>query len=130
MKLYVVGVGPGDPELLTIKAKKILEDSETLFCPKGGKESIALSIVEKVVDIKNKRLVFLDFPMVKTKDEKQSKNLKDTWENLAKKMLTEMTIVSSFDGFFYKFYCFIKFFDRNDPIFYFIVYIIPFKYFN
>lgn len=39
MKLYVVGVGPGDPELLTIKAKRILEDSETIFCPKGGKES-------------------------------------------------------------------------------------------
>jgi precorrin-2/cobalt-factor-2 C20-methyltransferase len=54
MKLYVVGVGPGDPELLTIKAKRILEDSKTIFCPKGGKESIALSIVEKVVDIKIK----------------------------------------------------------------------------
>ena len=96
MKLYVVGVGPGDPELLTIKAKRILEDSETIFCPKGGKESIALSIVEKVVDIKNKGLVFLDFPMVKTKDEKQSKNLKETWENLAKKILSNMTNVSSF----------------------------------
>ena len=96
MKLYVVGVGPGDAELLTIKAKRILEDSETLFCPKGGKESIALCIVEKVVDIKNKRLVFLDFPMVKTKDERQNKNLKEVWENLAKKILTEMTNVSSF----------------------------------
>ena len=96
MKFYVVGVGPGDPELLTIKAKKILENSETLFCPKGGKESIALSIVEKVVDIKNKRIVYLDFPMVKTKDEEQKESLKKTWENLAKKILSNMTNVSSF----------------------------------
>ncbi len=96
MKLYVVGVGPGDPDLLTIKAKKILERSDTLFCPKGGKESIALSIVEKMIDVENKKIVFLDFPMVKTKDEKQKENLKQTWENIARRILSEMTDVSSF----------------------------------
>jgi len=96
MKLYVIGVGPGDPELLTIKAKRILEVSDTIFCPKGGKESIALSVVKKVVDTKDKKLVYLDFPMVKTKDEKERENLKQIWENLAKRILLEMTNVSSF----------------------------------
>ena len=34
--------------------------------------------------------------MVKTKDERQNENLKKTWENLAKKILSNMTNFSSF----------------------------------
>jgi precorrin-4/cobalt-precorrin-4 C11-methyltransferase len=31
MKIYFIGAGPGDPELLTLKAKKILEDSDIVI---------------------------------------------------------------------------------------------------
>lgn len=96
MKLYVVGVGPGDPELLTLKAKKIIEASDTLFCPKGGKESLALSIVEKIVDIKDKKLVYLDFPMVKTKEKGEREKLEEIWKNLAKRVLSNLGSMSTF----------------------------------
>ena len=40
-KLYGIGVGPGDPELLTLKAYKILQKADVIFCPgkekRGGK---------------------------------------------------------------------------------------------
>ncbi len=45
---YGIGVGPGDPDLLTIKAKKIINQVDVLFCPvKGDKQaSFAYSIIE------------------------------------------------------------------------------------
>ena len=32
-KLYGIGVGPGDPELLTLKAKRVIESSPILAKP-------------------------------------------------------------------------------------------------
>ena len=51
-KLYGIGVGPGDPELLTLKAKRILEHVDVLLIPKSRieKRSIALTIVQQVID--------------------------------------------------------------------------------
>jgi precorrin-2/cobalt-factor-2 C20-methyltransferase len=69
-KLYVVGVGPGDPELLTLKAVRILRDVPCLFVPKGREEgsSLALSIVKKTLDLAEKEIVEIHFPMRKTKE--------------------------------------------------------------
>ena len=37
--LYGVGVGPGDPELLTVKARRILSQADVIAVPdKGGGE--------------------------------------------------------------------------------------------
>ena len=51
-KLYGIGVGPGDTELLTLKAAKILEKVPVICAPRSGneKESIALSIVQPIID--------------------------------------------------------------------------------
>jgi len=50
-KLYGIGVGPGDPELLTIKAVNAIQKSGVIAAPKtGGGEGVALSIVEKYLD--------------------------------------------------------------------------------
>lgn len=77
MKLYCVGVGPGDPKLITIKGKEIIESAEILFAPIKSvhSESFALETVKKVVDIRDKKVVKLIFPMT-TKEEK----LKPYWE--------------------------------------------------
>lgn len=63
-KLYGVGVGPGDPELMTIKAKKILEQVDYIAIPKTSaeKSSQALTIAEGVLE-KRKELLELIFPM-------------------------------------------------------------------
>ena len=51
-KLYGIGVGPGDTELLTLKAARILKSVPVVFTPKSSKEkeSIALSIVKPVLE--------------------------------------------------------------------------------
>ncbi|MBF7083291.1 precorrin-2 C(20)-methyltransferase [Desulfallas sp. Bu1-1] len=61
---YGIGVGPGDPDLLTIKAKKILSDVDLLCVPKSRqeKESLALAVVKAVVP-KEHKLLELEFPM-------------------------------------------------------------------
>ena len=74
-KLIGIGVGPGDTELLTLKAARILETVPVIFSPKSSKEkeSIALSIVrpilEKRSDYKRLMIVAPIFPMIEDKDE-------------------------------------------------------------
>lgn len=74
-KLYGIGVGPGDTELLTLKAAKILKTVPVIFTPKSSKEkdSIALSIVKPILDERDdsKRLMLVTpiFPMIENKDE-------------------------------------------------------------
>jgi precorrin-2/cobalt-factor-2 C20-methyltransferase len=47
-KLYGIGVGPGDPELMTLKAVKAIQHCCVIAVPKTGKEEkTAFSIVEK-----------------------------------------------------------------------------------
>lgn len=81
-ELVCVGCGPGDPELLTIKAVKAIKDADVILCPtsKEGKPSIALSVVSSILDQNKKpEIVNLIFPMVKDKE-----TLESTWEKNAK----------------------------------------------
>lgn len=65
--LYGLGVGPGDPELITIKALRIMEKADVIACPaKGESPGIAYQIAEQVYpDIALKEILLLDFPMDK-----------------------------------------------------------------
>lgn len=76
-KLYGVGIGPGDPELITIKAIKVLQGADYIAIPKtdSDKASQALSIVESVLESK-KEIIELLFPM--SYDEKL---LESSWNN-------------------------------------------------
>lgn len=62
---YGIGVGPGDPELLTLKAIKILQEVDIILAPRTEKktESSALAIVRPYIKEKT-RIVHLEFPMV------------------------------------------------------------------
>lgn len=64
-KLYGIGVGPGDPELLTVKAKGMLESVDVIAYPvnRRGEESTALEIVREALDISGKRVTELLFSM-------------------------------------------------------------------
>lgn len=67
-KLFVIGVGPGDPELISVKGARILREIGCICVPKGREEgkSLALSIIRKIVDLKGKEIVEAHFPMRKT----------------------------------------------------------------
>ena len=51
-KLYVVGIGPGDPELLTLKAKRVLEESEFVLGHKTYVERIRHMVRGKIIESK------------------------------------------------------------------------------
>ncbi len=80
-ELVCVGCGPGDPDLLTIKAVKAIRNADVIMCPtsKEGKTSIAYSIISSLLDDSKKPdVVNLVFPMVKDKQ-----ILQNTWEKNA-----------------------------------------------
>lgn len=60
-----VGVGPGDPELLTLKAARVLREAGVIMAPKatGRGESAALQAVKKLID--PAKLKIYDFPMTR-----------------------------------------------------------------
>jgi precorrin-2/cobalt-factor-2 C20-methyltransferase len=66
-KFYVIGVGPGDPELLTLRSIRLLKESSVLIVPKGKEDgnSMALSIIEQIVPTANKEIIEIYFPMKK-----------------------------------------------------------------
>jgi len=82
--LIGIGVGPGDPELLTVKAVNAIHNADIIMCPasKEDRPSIALSVVSSLIDkSKNQKIVKLIFPMTKDKDV-----LEETWKKNAKIM--------------------------------------------
>ena len=62
---YGVGVGPGDPGLLTLKAKQILEEAEVIAVPvkKPGEKSTAFEIIRQVVETEGKEILETVFYM-------------------------------------------------------------------
>jgi precorrin-2/cobalt-factor-2 C20-methyltransferase len=70
MEVVCVGCGPGDPELLTVKAADMLRNADVIYTPtaREGKPSIALSIVQRYVNATAK-IVELIFPMVKDREQ-------------------------------------------------------------
>lgn len=63
-KLYGVGVGPGDKELITLKALRVLRESDVIMVPvmRSG-EKTAFGIVEEYID--GKEIVECRMPMTK-----------------------------------------------------------------
>lgn len=73
---YGIGVGPGDPELLTIKAARVLGQVDAVIAPKGEKteDSTALDIARPYLP-KEAQVIRLTFPMVNDPQE-----LNRAWE--------------------------------------------------
>ena len=69
-KLFGVGVGPGDPELLTVKAVRVIKEADIIFTAASSKNkySLAVEIAQPYISSAVK-IEQLSFPM--TKDEKE-----------------------------------------------------------
>ena len=79
-RIYAVGIGPGDPELLTRKAERIIRSVPVICSPTGAADasSYALSIVEQFLDRSRQEILVQVFPMRKDQGE-----LGPYWEEAA-----------------------------------------------
>lgn len=64
---YGVGVGPGDPELMTLKACRLIRENSLIILPgREARESAAYKIaVRAVPELMHKQLIAVDMPMTK-----------------------------------------------------------------
>ncbi len=70
-KVYGIGVGPGDPELLTLKAVSLIKENEVFAVPGSNpRESVAYKIAATAVpELAGKELIALEAPMVRDREE-------------------------------------------------------------
>ena len=116
-KFYGIGVGPGNPELLTLRAYKILKEIDVLCTPKAKTEgdSLALSIVNQAVE-RDFTLLELLFPM--SKDEQV---LQEHWDRAAQQVLAllnqgkSVAFITIGDPMFYSTYAYILKRITKDP---------------
>ena len=104
--LYGVSIGPGEPELITLKAMNIISNSRYIATPHTGTgDSLSLSIVSQTIDLSDKEIMKLEFPMTKDKDVLAKSHeeaasaiadVLDTGNDVAMLNLGDVTIYSTF----------------------------------
>ncbi|EZQ10699.1 cobalt-precorrin-2 C(20)-methyltransferase [Candidatus Acidianus copahuensis] len=74
MKLSVVGLGPGDPKLISVRGSEALREADVVFVPysSGTGRSLAIEIVK---EYSLGEIVFLGFPMSEEVDEGKLKEI-------------------------------------------------------
>lgn len=70
-KLYGVGVGPGDPGLLTLRAVSVIRACPVIASPRTRGGMAALDIVRGAVDLEGKTILPLDFAMSHDREERE-----------------------------------------------------------
>jgi precorrin-2/cobalt-factor-2 C20-methyltransferase len=67
---YCIGTGPGDPELLTLKALRLLRTVQVVLIPHQGegKNSQAYAIIQPFLDEARQTVIPVYFPMTRDKD--------------------------------------------------------------
>ena len=67
--IYAVGVGPGDPELLTRKAERILRSVDVILAPVSNpaEASVALGTIREFIDEERQEIIVHQFPMTSDK---------------------------------------------------------------
>jgi len=85
--LYGVGIGPGDPELLTVKAFRMLSECPVIAYPKkrSKSKSYAYTIIESYINPDEKEMLGLVFPMTKdpeTLEREWTNTVAAIWEQL------------------------------------------------
>lgn len=73
-KLYGIGVGPGDSELMTLKAIRLIKECDIVAVPvkKIGEDSVALNIAKGAVEIPDEKIKQVLFTMNKDKAKREA----------------------------------------------------------
>lgn len=85
-RLYLVGVGPGDPELMTCKAVRILRQCPLWLAPKARENghSSAVAIAAGQVELNGREVLELHFPMLMVRPgQTQAPELLRAWRQAA-----------------------------------------------
>ncbi|MBF0777638.1 cobalt-factor II C(20)-methyltransferase [Streptococcus cuniculi] len=85
-KFYGIGIGPGDSELVTVKASRLLNDLDIIYTPEAKKrtKSLALSIAETYLN-EHLEIKQRHFPMIASLEEK-----KEQWEAISKEIVEDV----------------------------------------
>ena len=77
-KAYGVGVGPGDPELMTLKAVRLIRENEVIAVPgEKAEETVAYQIAKGAVpEIEEKTLVAVPMPMIRDREKLRAEHEK------------------------------------------------------
>lgn len=69
--LIGVGLGPGDPELITLKGLRAIREADLIFVPRSrdGSMSLAQRIAEPHIDHNRQQVIDLPLPMTRNADE-------------------------------------------------------------
>lgn len=83
-RLFGIGVGPGDPELLTLRAARILSQVPVICVPKGKAQgsSLALAVIRDLINPERQQILECHFPMVKDPEEAEG-----YWREAARQVL-------------------------------------------
>ncbi len=89
---YIIGTGPGDPELITVKGLRTMENCATLVAPKAkvNGDSTALGIVKGLLNLDNKKVVEVCFPMHKVQNGKSTQQVEAAWQEAARLILEHL----------------------------------------
>ncbi len=81
--LFGTGIGPGDPELMTLKAVRLIRENDTIAVPgEKPEESIAYQIaVQAVPELAEKELVAIPMPMTKNAKELEENHRRGAEKN-------------------------------------------------
>jgi precorrin-2/cobalt-factor-2 C20-methyltransferase len=99
-KLYGVGVGPGAPDLLTLRAVTVLKSADVLVLPRSSDygASMAFRIIEPVIGQNDgQERLFLTFPM-----SKDPERLRAAWDRalseIGERLMKGLTVAFATEG--------------------------------
>lgn len=82
---YAVGIGPGSPDLLTVRAVNIIESADIILTPqaKGTNRSLALSAIEPY--LQEQEVMTVNYPM-----QRNGNNSRERWNAVAGEVLEKL----------------------------------------
>lgn len=103
-RLFAIGVGPGDPELITRKGERILRSVSAIVAPisRPGEVSVAFETIQELVDVDRQTVLPFVFPMTTDREK-----LIPAWQSAADEIAARIAAGED-----------VAFITIGDPLFY------------